>query len=359
MKIAFIEDGIYAYASGSPLAVGGAERDQWLLARALSRADWSAVVGVRQSLKSRERKLIDGVEYVGLSESPTLVAWREFLSAERPHWLFWECAYHLWGPLVEIAKRFGVRTIFHAACDLDVQPRRALLHRARWWPLYAWGLSRTDRIFVQHAGQLAGLSPGLRAKARILPKVSLAELGGGAQRMKSHHERNKQVAWVGTLIQFKRPDVLIEIARRSPDVSFVVCGGTRPGCDENIVAGLRATPNIEYLGQVSPAKAQQIIADSSLLLSTSDVEGFPNTFAQAWLAGTPVVSLKVDPGRVIAENNLGVVAGSAERAAAEIKALIESPDRRQQIGKRAHNYGRENYSAATVVKVFEAALVNH
>ena len=46
----------------------------------------------------------------------------KFLSVEQPNWLFWECAYHLWGPLVEIAKLTGVRTIFHAACDLDVQP---------------------------------------------------------------------------------------------------------------------------------------------------------------------------------------------------------------------------------------------
>jgi glycosyltransferase involved in cell wall biosynthesis len=324
----------------------------------LAQADWRAVVGVRKSSKSRERRSIDGVEYVGLGETPTLLAWREFLSAERPQWLVWECAYHLWGPLVEIAKGIGVRTIFHAACDLDVDPRRALVHRAKWWPLYAWGLSRTDRIFVQHAGQLAGLSPRLRAKACILPKVSLPELGRDIQPVKSHFEREKYVAWVGTLIPLKRPDVLIEIARKLPNVSFVVCGGIGPHCDENILADLREIPNIEYLGQVSPAKAQQIIADASLLLSTSDVEGFPNTFAQAWLAGTPVVSLKVDPGRIIAENQLGVVAGSIERAIAEIKSLIESPDQRQQIGIRAHDYALENYSAASVVKLFEDALAN-
>jgi hypothetical protein len=69
------------------------------------------------------------------------------------------------------------------------------------------------------------------------------------------------------------------------------------------------------------------------------------------------VTLELD-GRVIVENHLGVVTGSAERAVAVIKALIESPDRRQQIGICAHNYGLKNHSAATVVKLFEDALVN-
>ena len=62
MKITFLNDGIYPYASGAPDAVGGAERNQWLLARALVGACWSATVGVRGEMKHGERKIIDGVE---------------------------------------------------------------------------------------------------------------------------------------------------------------------------------------------------------------------------------------------------------------------------------------------------------
>ena len=359
MKIAFLNDGIYAYASGLPHAVGGAERDQWLLARALVVAGWSATVGVRNHLKLGERRVIDGVEYVGIGDRYVLAAWHKFLTTERPKWLFWECAYHLWGPLVEIAKFTGVSTIFHAACDLDVQPRHALVLRSRWWPLYAWGLSRTDRIFVQHAGQLSGLSPRWRSKARILPKVCISEINGDLTSVKSHFERENYVAWVGTLIQLKRPDVLIEIARKAPKIRFVVCGGIPPGSTNGrIVNDLRATPNIEYLGQVAPDKAQQVIADACLLLSTSDVEGFPNTFVQAWSSGTPVISLKVDPDQIIAESKLGEVTGNSERTIAKIEALIESPDQRQEIAHRARKHVVENYSATAVVKLFEDALGN-
>jgi glycosyltransferase involved in cell wall biosynthesis len=358
MKIVFMDDGIYAYASGSPWAVGGAERDQWLLARALTQTGWSVVVAVRKALNLGERKFIDRVEYVGIGESQVLLAWHKFLSAEKPDWLFWECAYHLWGPLVEIAKLTGVKTIFHSACDLDVHPRYALVHRRRWWPLYAWGLLRTDRIFVQHSGQLSGLSSSFRAKARVLPKVCLMEspLCRGP-RVKSHYTRGKYVAWVGTLISLKRPDILVEIARKLTNVSFVVCGGIKPGCDPSVIEDLRSTPNIHYLGQVAPDKAQQVIADASVLLSTSDVEGFPNTFVQAWSCGTPLITLKVDPDQIISRNQLGAVSGDSERALSEIVGLLDSPGRREEIAIRAQEYVVKNHSAPAVIKLFEETLI--
>src|SRR5437899_977293 len=171
MKITFLNDGIYRYASGAPDAVGGAERNQWLLARALVGAGWSVTVGVRGELKCGERKVIDGAD-------------------------------------------------------------------------------------------------------------------GNTGPVKPHAERERYVAWVAMLRQHKRPDVLIEIARKLPAIRFVVCGGpstlmSAPDYSERIINELRKTANIEYLGQVPPDKAQQLIAEAALLLSTSDTEGFPNTFVQA------------------------------------------------------------------------------
>ena len=103
--------------------------------------------------------------------------WYRFLSSEQPDWWYWRCADHLWGSAVEVAKLAGVRTIFAAGVDSDVQPRRALFRRSRWWPLYAWGLSRTDIIFVQHGGQLADL-PRDGGRRRLLSQA----LPGGADR---------------------------------------------------------------------------------------------------------------------------------------------------------------------------------
>jgi glycosyltransferase involved in cell wall biosynthesis len=313
-------------------------------------------VGVCEALEAGERRAIDGVEFLGIGRNHIHRLWYRFLVSEQPDWWYWRCANHLLGSAVEVAKLAGVRTIFAACFDTDVQPRRALSRRSHWWPLYAWGLLRTDRILVQHTGQLAELAPRWRPKARIVPSIA-----GEMTAIKPHAERAQYVAWVATLRQSKRPDVLLEIARQAPAIRFVVCGGLTPrasssGYGEWLVEALQAQPNIAFLGKVAPQQAQQIIADAALLLSTSDGEGFPNTFLQAWLSGTPVISLKVDPDRIIERQELGTVPGTVAHATTDIMALMGSPQRRDAMAVRARRYVAETHSAAAVTAVFESAV---
>jgi glycosyltransferase involved in cell wall biosynthesis len=159
----------------------------------------------------------------------------------------------------------------------------------------------------------------------------------------------------------KRPDLLIDIARRLPSVRFVACGGpttfaTQEAYTRDVVAKLQAQPNIDFLGKVSREKSLQAIADAALLLSTADVEGFPNTFLEAWCCGTPIVSLSADPDGVIKRQGLGSVVGDPERAAAEITRLLSSPQSRDEIAHRTQDHVATAHSESAAVNAFERVI---
>jgi glycosyltransferase involved in cell wall biosynthesis len=359
MKIVHVNDMVYGYASGDFSAKGGAERYQWLLARALADAGWDVTVGVHRALELGKQTIIGRVKFIGIgksSASKALSSWHRFLLSERPDWWFWQCADHWLGPAFAVAKSAGVKTIFSAMHDRDVQIRHALFRRSRFWPLYALGLLLSDKIFVQHGEQLRQLPRCWRAKASVLPGIVSKR-----PTVKPHSARKRYVAWVGVLREPKRPDLLVEIARRAPELRFIVCGGTSnhrsaPGYSETIIQSLKNLPNVEYLGHVAPDNTLDVIAEAATLLSTSDEEGYPSVFLEAWSSGTPVVSLKIDPDDVIKQKHLGRVSGNIERAVTDIRALMASSKERQEIAARALQQVSESHSAEAVITAFEDAL---
>ena len=125
-----------------------------------------------------------------------------------------------------------------------------------------------------------------------------------------------------------------------------------------MVEALTRLQNVDYRGRVSPDEAMDVIANAALLLCTSDEEGFPNTFTQAWASGTPIVTLKVDPDSIIEKMGFGAVSGSVEGAATDIKSLVASPERREDIAGRAQRYISERHNEAVVVEIFNNTLAN-
>jgi glycosyltransferase involved in cell wall biosynthesis len=371
MKLAFCDNNgmVYAYATGEPGA-GGNGKWQWLLARALAQSGWSVVVGIgqhepeaklnnqtTQMLNLNQERVIDGVRFVKLPPGHILLTWSKFLATERPHWWYWQGPEAIWGIMVLVAKAMRVQGIYSSAMDSDVQPRCALTRRQRWWPLYALGLNAVDRIVLQHRGQLLELGRRLQPKAAVVPGlVSMSE------RVKSQAERGNNIAWIAFLRQTKRPDLLIEIARKSPELHFVVCGAmtgfrASAGYSEKILEEMRSLPNVEYLGHVDQDQVLEIMADAAALLCTSDVEGFPNTFLEAWSAGTPVVSLGIDPGGIIKEKGLGFISGTIEQAVSDIRSLVNSPEVFVSASNRSRKYIEEVHSDAAVSRAFNEAIL--
>ena len=141
------------------------------------------------------------------------------------------------------------------------------------------------------------------------------------------------VATVGRLIAIKRPDRLLAVAARLPEVTFLVAG------EGPLLEQVRheATPNVRFLGWRADVEVVQAAADVALL--TSDNEGMPVALVEAALCGTPAVSTDVGSARevvvgevtppdpdALAAAVLRVLAGDlGERARREAQARF-SPD---------------------------------
>jgi glycosyltransferase involved in cell wall biosynthesis len=117
-----------------------------------------------------------------------------------------------------------------------------------------------------------------------------------------------EVLWAARYVPLKRPEWVLEIAKSLPAIRFIMAGGPGAGQDalfSQIEQAAASISNVDVLGFVPFSEIDQYYARASALLCTSTVEGFPNTFLQAWNQRTPVVST-FDPDNVLARHGVGI-----------------------------------------------------
>lgn len=182
-------------------------------------------------------------------------------------------------------------------------------------------------VRVGRASQYTVIPPGVavpappsRARAR-----EILGLGGGPV-----------VSSVGRLTPVKRPDRLLAVAARLPDVEFLVAG------EGPLLEWSRAeaTPNVRFLGWRSDVEVIHAAADVALL--TSDNEGMPVTLVEAALCGTPAVSTDVGSAREVVVGE--VVSTDPDQLAAAVRRVIANAPR-----ERARRNAVERFSVGAMI----------
>ena len=92
-----------------------------------------------------------------------------------------------------------------------------------------------------------------------------------------------------------------------------------------------------------------------VFLNTSDSEGFPNSFLQAWVRRVPVISY-FDPDQVIAAKGLGVSVDTQNDFVAAISGLLGDEDERQEAGRRSRQFVVDRYSPDAIAVQYERLI---
>jgi glycosyltransferase involved in cell wall biosynthesis len=170
-------------------------------------------------------------------------------------------------------------------------------------------------------------------------------------------ERNRngsqRVLWIGRICEQKRPDRLLDLAEACPDVPFDLVG---PSNDteygSHISQRAQALRNVTLHGPASRQRVAEFYRRAKLMCCTSDFEGFPNTFLEAWSWGVPIVST-VDPDNVIAEKQLGAVGKTVSDLSSGIRELLDSPARWERASLAAREYFATNHAVDKAMAQFE------
>jgi glycosyltransferase involved in cell wall biosynthesis len=163
------------------------------------------------------------------------------------------------------------------------------------------------------------------------------------------------VLWVSNLRTLKRPELALELARQLPGVRFMLAGGPMPGGQtyfDDVRAAAARLPNVTMPGAVRYRDSAALFDRARIFLNTSSIEGFPNTFLQAWIRGVPVVSF-FDPDGLVARKNLGRVAVSIDGMREALRGLLDNEVEREQVGQRAREFANREYTTGVASRYLE------
>ena len=342
--------------------IGGESVQQTLLAKGFVKRGYDVSMIVKD-VGQPERQLIENISvFKTFKRSAGLPVLRFFVPRLTTIWsalrsanadvYYQSCAGMLTGVVSKFCQIHNRQFVFRLAHDSDCIPGEQLIKYWRDRKLYEHGLRSADLIAAQGVKQVALLQKhyGLPSE----PVNMVVELPG------EHAPENKtiDILWVNNLRQFKRPDLVLELASNMPSHKFMMIGGAVAGEEqlfEDIKQRARDIQNLEFLGAVPYQRVNNYFLEAKVFLNTSDSEGYPNSFLQAWARSIPIVSF-FDPDNIIRDKGYGCVPQDLHQMKSDVEALLSDDRRRTSIGADARQFVFENYSADAVVQTYVSIL---
>lgn len=361
-SICFVAHNAYGSLTGdNDRHAGGIERQQATMAVWLAQHGWLvSMVCWRET--TAPQASVSGVRIVPMCERhdgvpvlrflyPRWTSLNRALTAADADLYYYNCGDLVLGQIVMWARRRGKPVVFSVPSDPDCDPALPALSSRRERYLYRYGLTHTEHIIVQSARQLEMLRSGFSRDATVLAMPCIGFSPGADEHRSSGRLR---ALWVGRLSGEKRPDWIIEAARRMPDVDFTIVGDANR--DSDYATRMRqlgsALPNVAMPGRVPYNRMADYYSRADVLCCTSVYEGFPNVFLEGWSAGLPVVTT-CDPDALVVSEGLGFHITDIDGLVQSLATLSTESRKRITMGEAAIRYFKEKHTLNAAMAGFD------
>ncbi len=195
-------------------------------------------------------------------------------------------------------KKMIYRTSHDMDCDGTFVNNNFIIGR-----IYKYGLKHADKVITQNTKNKKQLKEVFDIDAQVIRNVwdiNSVEI-----------KKEKFILWVARCTQWKNPHILLELAVQMPTKKFVMVCPMKKGEEQlfnQIKDSANALENVTFIDFVPFDDIQQYFGEAHVFINTSKYEGFPNTFIQACIGSTPIISYKVNPDDVLIDENIGCFA---------------------------------------------------
>jgi glycosyltransferase involved in cell wall biosynthesis len=327
----------FALDTAATKVSGGAELQVALLARELAARGHQVVIAggdtgqpdgrilqgvvTRTAGKFHTGKLIDS-----LLALPRVM---QLLGAQRPEfvvvlgWTAWLAI------LARLRPLFGFKLVF--ICGLDSEIDGSFGRRHGWrGKFFEQGVALSDIRFAMSGYQRKlfrnlGIDCGFYRNL-ILPR-------------KKERTAAKEIdfLWVGRCQQIKRPHYFLDLVEHLPGaLCEMICPREDVLLWEEVSRRACQLPNLQFHERVPYHEIQDHFDRARFLVSTSEAEGFPNVMIQAAQGGAGILSLSLDPDRLIRTFDAGFCAdGDFELLVFRAEALLAHRNTSEGMGQGA------------------------
>jgi len=253
------------------------------------------------------------------------------------------------------AQKKNIPMVWHISHDMDVNPKIGTKKNVFNWiekRFIEYGIRHSSTIIAQTNEQERLLEKNYKIKTSHI----IRNFHPIPNKPTNKADKIK-IVWVANFKPMKQPELFVRLAKELENIinaQFIMVGknDNQPRYIE-LIKTINNIKSLHYLGSKSQEQVNNIFSESHLLINTSKLEGFSNTFIQAWMREVPVITITVDPDEVIKKNEIGVCAGSYKKLKDSVVDLVCSPERIIQMGKQGKHYAYSNHSMKNIDQILK------
>lgn len=166
------------------------------------------------------------------------------------------------------------------------------------------------------------------------------------------------VLWCGRSVAIKRSDLFVTLAAQCSNEHFVMICQRATGDYkyDDLKKEADKIENLKFIERVRYQEIDDYFIRAKAFVNTSDSEGFPNTFIQACKAGTPILSLSVNPDGFLDKYKCGICYNGdfvrMQRSIGSLDTVLSSDDN-AQMGINARKYVEENHDISKIIDKYK------